>query len=238
LVSSTRTSALALLATVLIASPADDVIRGNARSNHIMALGGNDQVRGYGGDDTIYGGNGDDTVEGDSGHDWITAQVGNDWVAGGPGTDKLIGQDGADWIDGGEGDDGAIQGGPGNDVLIDGDGHDWLVKGDEGDDIVFLGPGADKVFTEEGNDTIHVLPDAFADRIRCDDGTQGAGATDRVIFVGWRDPFDIVDPFGTCEIVLIQQELPPGWPYGAVPPDPALQGVQVTQRTAGRDHLR
>lgn len=155
------------------------MIKGNARSNHIMALGGNDQVRGYGGDDTIYGGNGDDTVEGDSGHDWITAQVGNDWVAGGVGDDR-----------------------------------------------------------EEGNDTIYVLPDAFADRIRCDDGTPGAGATDRVIFVGWRDPFDIVDPFGTCEIVLIQQELPPGWPYGAVPPDPALQGVQVTQRTAGRDHLR
>ncbi len=92
---STRSSALALLATVLMATPAaagkvgsgtttHDVITGNGRPNHIMALGGNDRVRGYGGNDKIYGGNGDDTVQGDTGNDWITAQVGNDWVAGRP----------------------------------------------------------------------------------------------------------------------------------------------------------
>ena len=132
--------------------------------------------------------------------------------------------------DGGPGDDGAIQGGAGNDVLIDGDGHDWLVKGDEGDDTVFLGPGADKVFSEQGSDAIYVLPDGFVDKIRCDDGTQENGTNDQVYFVGWRDSLDVVDPFGSCEVVAVVQDLPAGWPYGPVP----FQR-QVTPRTAGTD---
>jgi hypothetical protein len=90
------------------------------------------------------------------------------------------------------------------------------VKGDEGDDVIFLGPGADRAFPEQGNDTIYVLPDGQVDKLRCDDGEQAQGDSDRVIFVGWRDPLDIVDPFGTCEIVMIVRELPAGWPYGPV----------------------
>ena len=268
-----RSAGLALMVVALTATPAlaannargttgNDTITGNSRPNHIMSLGGRDQVRGYGGGDTIYAGNGDDTVYGDSGDDWMTAQPGNDWVAGGlgndkidggsgddvlyggegddaissnvgndtvygesgndllggndgddrlfggEGTDKHIGGAGNDWIDGGPGDDNAIQGGPGNDVLIDGEGHDWLIKGDEGDDVIFLGPGADKVFSEQGNDTIYVLPDGSVDKIRCDDGGQDQGDHDQVVFVGWRDPLDVVDPFGTCESVSVVQELP------------------------------
>jgi len=147
-----------------------------------------------------------------------------------PVVDLQVGGAGNDWIDGGPGDDGAIQGGPGNDVLIDGDGNDWLVKGDEGDDTVFLGPGADKVFTEQGNDTIYVLPDGMVDKIRCDDDGQANGDNDRVVFIGHRDPLDQVDPYGgRCEVVLVTQELPVGWPYG-----PVAQR-SVMQRTAGTD---
>ncbi|HEV2798486.1 MAG TPA: hypothetical protein VGV65_12785, partial [Nocardioides sp.] len=118
--------------------------------------------------------------------------------------------------------------------LIDGEGHDWLVKGDEGDDSVFLGPGADKVFSEQGSDTIYVLADGFVDKIRCDDGTQENGSADRVVFVGWRDPLDVVDPFGSCEIVETITYLPVNWPYGPV----TLPDGVVMQRTAGTDRLR
>ena len=53
-----------------------------------------------------------------------------------------------------------------------------------------------------------------------------------MIFVGYRDPKDWVDPYGgRCEIVLVTQEAPPGWPYGPVPTPPTL-------RTAGTDRLR
>ena len=121
----------------------------------------------------------------------------------------------------------------GDDLIIDGEGNDHFIKGDEGNDVIFLGPGADKVFSEQGDDTIYVLPDGFVDKIRCDDGDQANGATDRVIFVGWRDPLDQVDPYGTCEIVLVTPDLPLGWPYGPVSADPRTQ--QVTQRTAGTD---
>ena len=167
---------------------------------------------------------------GEAGNDLLGGNDGDDRLIGGDGSDKSIGGDGNDWIDAGPGDDGAIQGGAGNDVLIDGEGHDWLIKGDEGDDIVFLGPGADKVFSEQGNDTIYVYPDGFVDKIRCDDGTQENGSADRVVFVGWRDPLDVVDPFGSCEIVEVVTELPANWPYGPIPPEGA-----VTPRTAGTD---
>ena len=116
-------------------------------------------------------------------------------------------------------------------MLIDGEGNDVKIKGDEGDDIVFLGPGADKVFTEQGNDTIYVLPDGQQDKIHCDDPTQGdSGNADRVIFVGWRDPADVIDYRGSCEIIEVTAELPAGWPYGLVPSQRS-----VMRRTAGTD---
>jgi len=139
---------------------------------------------------------------------------GRDQLLGGEGVDKHIGGAGDDWIDGGPGNDGAIQGGPGDDVLIDGDGDDTKIKGDEGDDVVFLGPGRDKVFGEQGNDTIYVYPDGVEDRIHCDDPTQhDSGNADRVVFVGRRDPADVIDYRGSCEIVEVVQAAPAGWPY-------------------------
>ena len=98
------------------------------------------------------------------------------------------------------------------------------------DDTIFLGPGADKVFGEQGNDTIYVLPDGQEDRIHCDDPAQGGIGTDRVVYVGWRDPLDVIDYRGTCDVVTVTQELPGGWPYGPVPPQRA-----VMPRTAGTD---
>lgn len=38
--------------------------------------------------------------------------------------------------------------------------------------------------------------------------------------MGWRDPLDVVDPYGTCEHGALVQELPQGWPYGPVSPAP------------------
>ena len=57
-------------------------------------------------------------------------------------------------------------------------------------------------------------PDGQEDRIHCDDPTQSDnGSQDRVVFVGWRDPLDVIDYRGSCEIVTVVQQAPPGWPY-------------------------
>ena len=232
----------------------DDVF-GDAGVDGVFGGAGNDYVDGGLNDDRVYGADGNDRLIGDdtdTGVDKLLAGPGDDYLDAGPGDDTLYGLDGSDemhggdgsdkhiggagddWIDGGPGDDGAIQGGPGNDVLIDGDGNDWLVKGDEGNDTVFLGNGADKVFSEQGDDVIYVLPDGFVDKIRCDDGTQENGTADRVYFVGWREQLDVVDPFGSCEIVEVVAELPAGWPYGPV----QLPNGRFMPRTAGTDLRR
>jgi hypothetical protein len=71
----------------------------------------------------------------------------------------------------------------------------------------------------------------MVDKIRCDDDGQENGTNDQVIFVGWRDPLDQVDPYGgRCEVVTVITELPQGWPYGPVPAQRA-----VMPRTAGTD---
>ena len=76
--------------------------------------------------------------------------------------------------------------------------------------------------------------DGQVDKIHCDDPTQGDnGNADRVIFVGWRDPADVIDYRGSCDIIEVTAELPAGWPYGLVPSQRS-----VMRRTAGTDLLR
>ena len=47
-------------------------------------------------------------------------------------------------------------------------------------------------FREQGDDTIYVLPDGQEDRIHCDDPQQGDSGIDRVVYVGGRDPLDVI----------------------------------------------
>lgn len=69
---------------------------GNADSETINTLGGNDVVRAGIGDDSIDGGEGNDVLYGESGNDKILGGSGNDQLIGGSGLDSLEGGLGRD----------------------------------------------------------------------------------------------------------------------------------------------
>ena len=95
-----------------------------------------------------------------------------------------------------------------------------------GDDTKASKAISDSIMKQQAGSTSSILSmkrkdatcigDGFVDKIRCDDGTQENGTADTVYFVGWRDPLDVVDPFGSCEIVEVISYLPGNWPYGPV----------------------
>ena len=74
----------------------DDVLRGNAKDNHILAKGGDDWVYGDGGDDLLRGASGDDFLYGGAGDDLIDGSNGDDLLSGGEGNDILRGGRGDD----------------------------------------------------------------------------------------------------------------------------------------------
>ncbi len=96
----------------------------------------------------------------------------------------------------------------GVDVIIDGPGDDG-VTGDQDGDTIFVGSGHDEIYGEEGDDILYVLNDGELDNLYCQDGN------DTVVFVGSRDPNDVIHTVATggCETVRVDQTPPAGWPY-------------------------
>jgi Ca2+-binding RTX toxin-like protein len=80
---------------------AGDVIKGNARDNHLFGLGGNDTLYGFGGNDYLEGGPQNDYVYGGDGDDTLLGSDGDDHLYGEAGTDTLWGGLGADFLNGG-----------------------------------------------------------------------------------------------------------------------------------------
>jgi Ca2+-binding RTX toxin-like protein len=70
-------------ASDVTAAGGDDVIKGNASANLLVAFAGDDKVDGNGGDDTLDGGPGDDTLQGGAGADTYR-------FAGGFGRDSIV----------------------------------------------------------------------------------------------------------------------------------------------------
>jgi len=150
----------------IIASSGNATLEGTIHDDEIIALSGNnilrggtgnDTLRGADGQDTLNGGDGDDVIYGGPGpgdlRDVIYGGAGDDLVFGGAGNNMIFGDDGRDTLNGGAGAD-EIYGGAGNDVigggalgdvLFGGAGNDFL-NGGWGHDRLNGGAGADTFF--------------------------------------------------------------------------------------------
>ncbi len=117
---------------------------GDADSNSVNLLGGNDVGRGRAGADTINGNAGSDTLFGNNGNDHLFGGSGADVLRGEKGRDFLDGGNGNDYLNGGKGDD-TLNGGTGDDEMIGGVGHDYL-NGGGGRDMIDGGGGNDDLF--------------------------------------------------------------------------------------------
>src|SRR5262245_56665977 len=144
----------------MVGSEFDDVLEGDDQANTILALSGNNVVRGLGGDDHLFGGNESDTFYGGAGADEMDGAGGFDYaryddapsgvtVALGAGSgdaagDRLLNIEGivgsafADTLGGGSGNN-DLQGGAGDDVLMGRWGDDTLDGGNGSDSAVFSG---------------------------------------------------------------------------------------------------
>lgn len=157
----------------------DDILRGSAYGDVIVALDGNDKVEGDSGDDylcggpgadqiagefvgpaatptdkpandVIYGGPGNDNLDGGWGDDLIYGEGGHDTMNGFTGNDTMYGQTGADAMSGGSGDD-RLYGGPGYDRMFGSFGND-IIQGSGGNDQLWGEEGDDKLYGKSGDD--------------------------------------------------------------------------------------
>ena len=131
----------------------DDVLRGTARRDIIVAGAGDDRIAGRGGNDLICAGAGSDRVDGGRGWDLIEGDAGADRLAGGPHGDHLQGGDGDDRVLGGSGTD-LLGGGMGDDVVDGGSGNEWMIDGGMGDDRLKGGAGVDELHGHGGRDAL------------------------------------------------------------------------------------
>ena len=67
-----------------------DVIYGNAESNQLLGLGGDDTIHGRGGDDLLDGGLGNDNLYGGEGNDSLASGLGGGILDGGEGNDTVL----------------------------------------------------------------------------------------------------------------------------------------------------
>ncbi|MBV1929296.1 MAG: cadherin-like domain-containing protein, partial [Gammaproteobacteria bacterium] len=153
-----------------------DELYGDAGTNHIQALGGEDRLYGSGGADIMDGGEGSDIIyyrlsdsavdvdllritqvggyaEGDVllNIQYVAGSNYGDILKGDHGYNKLYGKDGNDTLYGRDGDD-KLYGGNDNDILYGGEGSDYLY-GNAGDDVLYGGAGVDMLYGQSGADT-------------------------------------------------------------------------------------
>lgn len=154
-------------------------LKGTPEPDLIVALAGDDRLRGEGGDDELDPGPGRDRVEGGPGLDTLILSgpgavsladgeaetfAGStrpekdrlssiEAVRGSAGDDIIIGDEAANILHGGRGDD-LLDGEEGDDTLLGDEGRDQLL-GDEGEDMQHGGPGGDFLLGDAGADHLH-----------------------------------------------------------------------------------
>ncbi|HLO50559.1 MAG TPA: calcium-binding protein [Kamptonema sp.] len=186
----------------------------------LIALAGNDFVKGSAepelingnaGQDTLLGSGGDDTLRGGRDFDQLYGGAGNDILGGNKGDDYAFGNEGNDWLRGGQGNDNLV-GGAGNDTLI-GDGGIDKLWGSAGADVFVLRRDAAAPAQEVGspqprNNFSFIIDEVVADFIL--DYDAGAGdaigltggltqkdivVTERFLTIGDRRDYDSSGPF-------------------------------------------
>ncbi|HRD64030.1 MAG TPA: hypothetical protein PL137_24235, partial [Nocardioides sp.] len=75
----------------IVGTDGKDRLKGTAKADVIVALGGHDVVKGLGGDDVVCGGDGNDRIQGGAGKDRLYGERGRDRLVGGSGRDRLAG---------------------------------------------------------------------------------------------------------------------------------------------------
>ncbi len=153
-----------------------NAITGNAGSNTLSGLDGNDNINGGAGDDTVEGGEGNDILNGAAGADSLSGDNGNDVLVGGTEDDQL-------------------SGGLGNDVyqsFLNGFGNDSItdVSGFTNTDTINLRQytSAEVTFVEAGNNLLITVNGAqgngtitVTDFFGGDVATPGQGYIERIV---------------------------------------------------------
>ncbi len=147
------------------------------QSNEILALDGNDTVRGENGDDTVRGGNGADSLLGGDGLDFVYGDDGNDRLFGGNGNDQLFGGIGND----------TLAGDANNDTLNGGVGADSM-NGGANNDLIISADGQDTIVTGTGSDTVEY---SLSTTPRTVTITDFAAATDTFVIRGEYQPYTV-----------------------------------------------
>jgi hypothetical protein len=152
----------------------DDILTGDALSNTICGLSGNDTINGGGGPDNLFGDACGDMAKTLFAKPVFGSQAGmdgNDRLNGDGGNDTLYGAGGRDVLNGGGGND-RLFGGAGNDRLSGQAGRDSL-DGGRGNDTLTGGSGVNSYSGGAGNDTVNAR-NRKRDTVNC-----GAGRRDR-----------------------------------------------------------
>jgi Ca2+-binding RTX toxin-like protein len=85
--------------TLIIGTPANDVLVGNATDDQILGLAGNDTIIGNAGNDYLDGGDGNDVLDGGAGNDSLNGGNDNDILIASSGNDNIDGNVGIDTVD-------------------------------------------------------------------------------------------------------------------------------------------
>jgi serralysin len=112
------------------------------------------------GDDFVRGSEDAEAINGNAGSDVLIGGFGNDTLWGGQDYDILYGEQGNDLINGNQGAD-VVYGGTGNDFIRGGQGNDALL-GDSGNDILIGDSGIDRLWGGEGADLFVIRREAGA----------------------------------------------------------------------------
>ncbi|UTF48808.1 cadherin-like domain-containing protein [Desulfomicrobium sp. ZS1] len=155
-----------------------DVLTGNAASNHLIGLDGDDTLIGGAGNDTLVGGAGADVLSGGTGTRdladyssstaWVnvdlTKQDGTTAQTGGGAGNHAEGDilTGIEDVNGSAYDDSilgstasnVLSGYGGNDTIDGGAGYD-IIRGGDGDDLISGGDAWDSLYGDAGNDTVY-----------------------------------------------------------------------------------
>ncbi|WP_019487252.1 calcium-binding protein [Kamptonema formosum] len=94
-----------------------ELINGNAGEDTLVGSGGDDTLRGGIDFDQLYGGSGNDILNGNKEDDYIIGNEGNDVLRGGKGNDNLVGEEDNDTLIGDGGID-KLWGGAGEDIFV------------------------------------------------------------------------------------------------------------------------